>query len=91
MSNKSREYRALELLGPGDSDASWRPRLELANFIGWSAIAKQAAEVAGVSLPRAIRRMESIAQSEIPPNCGIKMELTADVRAGRMRVEAKIA
>ncbi len=92
MSTKSKEYQALELLGPGDSQASWRPRLELANFIGWAAIAKQRASIGvGESLSYAIRRLENVAQAEIPPTCGIRMELTADVLSGKLHVEAKIA
>jgi len=92
MSTKSREYQALELLGPGDSEESWRPRLGLASFIAWAAIAKQKASIGvGESLSYAIRRLEVVAQAEIPPACGIRIELTADILSGKLHVEAKIA
>ena len=92
MITKSREYQALALLGPARDDESWRPRLELAKYIAWAAIAKQQVSIGvGESLSYAMRRLEHVAQAEIPAGCGIKINLTADVLSGKLTIEAKIA
>ena len=92
MSTKSKEYQALELLGPGDCKWSWAARISLAHFAARRAIEKQLTNIQeGASLAAVTWRLETIGQSEIPARCGIRIEVTIDADRSTVQVEAKQA
>jgi hypothetical protein len=89
MSTKSREYQALELLGPGDSEPSWTPRLGLASLLAWMAITEARAQIKNHgSVAAMARQIEQLAQAAIPPRCGIRIEVAIDASSHELHLEA---
>ena len=91
MSTKSREYRALEILGPGTTAREWEPRILLAHAICDKVLAAHAGEEipteGGVVLPSFLRKLEAEMKQELPRDCGLDVVLTINVASGVMALE----
>ena len=91
MNTKSREYLALEILGPGATDREWEARVLLAHALCDKVLGAHAGEEipteGGVVLPSFLRRLEDEMKQGLPRNCGLDVVLTINVTAGVMALE----
>ena len=90
MSTKSREYQALALLGPGETDREWEPRVLLARAIADKVFNDAGREIptdGGAVSPGFIRRLEAEIKQALPSNCGLDVMVMIDVASGLITVE----
>jgi len=91
MSTRSKEYQALELLGPWTNDREWEQRVLLAHAIADKVISGRGRQEipieGGAVLPAFVRGLEAEIRQELPVNCGIDVGVTIDVESGLMSVE----
>jgi hypothetical protein len=79
MSTRSKEYKALELLGPGECNYSWAARLQLAHVEARREITAHLRKMTTDAPPHVLAaQCGSVAQTAIPPQCGIRVDITVD-------------
>ena len=77
--NKSREYQALELLGPGKCNYSWAARLQLAHVEARREIEAHLRNMKADEPAHILAaQCKSVAQEAIPHQCGIRVDITVD-------------
>jgi len=87
--SKSREYRALETLGPGTDPESWGVRMALAGIIVGDELQSSLGEKmellpSGELEPLYKMKLERQAMAALPRQAGITITLTGDARTGAL-------
>ena len=91
MSTKSREYQALELLGPGTDPESWAVRMALAGLVVsqelQSSVGDKMLMTQQGQLEECYRvNLERQAMNALPMNCGITITITGDAKTGALTI-----